>query len=339
MLEEFVAGLPKVDLHLHLLGAASVPTVAELARRHPRHAVPTEPETLAEYYRFVDFAHFVEVYTAVNRLVTTGEDVVTLITGLAADLCRDNVRYAEVTVTPMSHLKAGVPAQELAEALTAGRSAAARMGVELAWVHDVSGDDGPTAGPATLDWVLTWQPSGTVGFGLGGPEAGIAREWFRDTFAAARAAGLHSVPHAGEVSGPEQVWAAVRELSAERVGHGIAAVQDPSLRRHLAEHRITLEICPTSNLRTRAVAAAADHPLPTLLAAGVPVTLGTDDPGMFGTTLTAEYLLCHRQFGLAAADLAAIARTGVDASFCGTATRQALHRELDGYLAARLPLS
>lgn len=332
-LDAFVAALPKVELHVHLLGSADLTTVADLARSQPNRGVPTDPAILAAFYEFTGFAHFIDVYTAVNRLVTTGESVERLVTGLAGSLAANNVRYAEVTVTPLSHLKAGIAPTELADALASGRRTARRTGVEIAWIFDASGDDGPAGAMSTLDWIVRHQPPGTVAFGLGGPEAGIPRTAFRDAFAAAHAAGLRGVPHAGETTGPEEVWSALTDLGADRIGHGIASAADPRLVTHLAEHRVPLEICPTSNLCTDAVRSWAEHPLPRLIAAGVPVTLGTDDPGMFGTTLNREYRLCATRLGLTTTDLTTLARNGIDAAFCPPATRHALHTELDAVLA------
>jgi aminodeoxyfutalosine deaminase len=163
-------------------------------------------------------------------------------------------------------------------------------------------------------------------------ETGVRRADFAPAFRAAREAGLHSAPHAGETVGPDEVWAALRELGAERVGHGIAAATDPALLAHLAEHAIAPEVCPTSNVRTGAVPSLAAHPLPDLLAAGVPVTLATDDPGMFGTDLDAEYELCHTTFGLGRVELADLARTGARAAFCAEPTRAAILAEIEDHV-------
>ena len=132
-------------------------------------------------------------------------------------------------------------------------------------------------------------PDALIGFGLGGPEVGVARPQFKPTSTQARAAGLHSVPHAGETTGPQTVWDALRDLGAERIGHGTSSVQDPELLAHLAEHRIPLEVCPTSNIATRAVDRLENHPIRQLHDAGVMVTVNSDDPPMFGTTLNREY--------------------------------------------------
>jgi aminodeoxyfutalosine deaminase len=327
---EFIARLPKVELHVHLLGSASVDTVVGLARRHPERGVPVDRPALRSFYEFTDFAHFIEVYIKVNSLVRSGPDVTALVTGLAADLARVNVRYAEVTVTAVSHLAAGIEPDELAEALTVGRArAAAEHGVELAWVFDIPGGWERPDGLDTVRWVLRHHPQGTVGFGLGGPEIGVPRADFRESFALAADAGLRLVPHAGETTGPETIWSALKNLGAERIGHGTSAVADPSLLAHLAGHGIPLEVCPTSNLRTRAVPALAGHPLPRLLEAGVPVTLATDDPGMFHTDLNREFLLCHEHFGLGRAELADLARAGVRAAFCSAELKRTLLAEID----------
>lgn len=332
-MHDFISRLPKVELHVHLVGSASPGTVLELARRHPQHGVPAEAAALKRFYEFTDFAHFIDVYVKVNHLVASGADVTMLVVGLAADLARNNVRYAEVTVTPASHLQRGIAPDELTEALRLGRERAlTEHGVRLAWIFDVPGPMDPT-GQVTLDYALREHPEGTVGFGLGGPEIGVPREQFRDAFRRAGAAGLRLVPHAGETTGPESVWAALRELGAERIGHGTNAARDPRLLEHLAQHGIALEVCPTSNVCTGAVPSLAEHPLPAFLAAGAPVTLATDDPGMFHTDLNREYLLCHSQFGLDAADLAELARAGVRAAFCPPEVRAALLAEIDAVAA------
>jgi aminodeoxyfutalosine deaminase len=327
---DFVSSLPKAELHVHLVGSASVDTVLELARRHPDQLVPTNRDELVAFYEFTDFGHFIDVYVKVTRLVTMGADITALVDGLAADLARNTVRYAEVTVTPVPHLLMGIEPDELAEALTAGRVLAReRHGVELAWVFDIAGSLGYHHGIATAEWVLRHRPEGTVGFGLGGNEVGVPRERYRDPFDMARDGGLHLVPHAGETTGPETIWSALRHLHAERIGHGTSAVADPELLAHLAGEGIPVEVCPSSNIRTRAVRSLAEHPLPRLLDAGVPVTLATDDPGMFHTDLNREYMQCHEHFGFGRSELADLARAGVRAAFCPAEQKSQLLAEID----------
>ncbi|MEV6605177.1 adenosine deaminase [Kutzneria sp. NPDC051319] len=327
-LRAFIHALPKVELHVHLVGSAGVDTVLALARRHPSAGVPTDAAELREFFTFRDFPHFLKVYWAVQSMLTDRHDIETLVLGLADSLRSQNVRYAEVTVTPYNHMVDGMPVDELLAGLAAGRAEAARRGVDLAWCFDIPGEKGLVAGRETLAFALTERPDGLVSFGLGGPEVGVPRAQFAPFFAAALDAGLHSVPHAGETSGPATVWSAVRDLSAERIGHGTSSADDPALLGHLAEHRIPLEVCPTSNLRTQQVATIADHPVGRMLSAGVIVTLNTDDPPMFEATLEGEYLAVAEAFGLGAGDLRQLARNAVDASFLPAAAKSSLLAEI-----------
>ncbi|TWP49063.1 adenosine deaminase [Lentzea tibetensis] len=328
-MHKFIFGLPKVELHVHLVGAASTDTVLTLARRHPEVGVPTDETELRKFYEFTDFDHFVDVYVKVNSLMLSGEDVSTLITGLAEDLAFNNVRYAEVTVSAVSHIQMGVAPDELKAALETSRvRALAEHGVHLAWIFDIPGLRTPGEEQATLDFALRQRPGGTVAFGLAGQEAGRDREGYRWAFDIARDAGLHCVPHAGEMTGPATIWAAIRALQAERIGHGISAVRDPALLKHLADTGIPLEVCPISNLRTNVVRSAQEHPLPQLLDAGVVVTLNTDDPGMFHTDLNSEYLFCHQEFGLGRSELADLARNSVRASFAPDELKSRILKEI-----------
>ncbi|CAN5865908.1 adenosine deaminase [soil metagenome] len=333
-LERFIAELPKVELHVHLVGSASVSTVLELARRHPDGGVPTDEQALVDFYAFTDFAHFIEVYIAVNSLVRTAEDVEAMAVGVLGDIAEQNVRYVELTVTPDAHLLMGIEPDGVAEAFVRARAAAReRCGLEVGWVIDIPGENGVASGERTVEWVEHWAPEGCVGFGIGGPEIGVPRPPFADIFARARALGLASVPHAGETTGPQTIRDAIELLGAQRIGHGIAAAQDPTLMAELVERGIPLEVCPTSNIRTRAVPSLAEHPWPTLVDAGVTVTLNSDDPGMFDTTLLDEYRVAHEVFGVSAAGLADLARTAVRVSYAPDAVKARTLAEIDAFVA------
>jgi adenosine deaminase/aminodeoxyfutalosine deaminase len=334
-LEAFIADLPKAELHVHHVGSAAPHTVAQLAARHAGSTpVPADPALLADYFTFTDFAHFVEVYLSVVDLIRDAEDIWTLTYEIARDMAAQQIRYAELTLTPYSSIVRGIPAEAFCEAVEdARRRAAVDHGVQLRWCFDIPGEAGVPAADLTLEVALKLRPDGLVSFGLGGPELGVPRAQFGPHFAAARAAGLHSVPHAGESTGPETVWDALTHLGAERVGHGIAAARDPRLLEHLAAARIPLEVCPTSNLRTRSVPSLAEHPLPALVAAGVPVSINSDDPPMFSTTLNHEYEVAADLLGLDADGVAELARAAVRASFLDEPEKQALIDEIDAYVA------
>jgi len=334
-LASFIAGLPKVELHVHHVGSASPRIVAELAERHEGNTpVPADPDALADYFAFRDFAHFVEVYLSVVDLIRDQEDVHILTFEIARELARQQVRYAELTVTPFSHVRRGIPAPAFCEAIEdARRRAEAELNVVLRWCFDIPGEAGLPAAEQTLRIALEERPDGLISFGLGGPEMGVPRPQFKPYFDKARAAGLHSVPHAGETTGPGTIWDALRELGAERIGHGISAVHDPVLLTHLAEQRIGMEVCPTSNVRTRAVPSLEAHPLRAMVEAGLLVTINSDDPPMFGTSLNDEYAVAARLLDCDADTLAALARNAVTASFLSEPDKARLTAEIDAYAA------
>ncbi|MEU8583575.1 adenosine deaminase [Streptomyces abikoensis] len=334
-LDSFIAGLPKAELHVHHVGSASPRIVAELAARHPDSPVPTDPEALADFFTFRDFAHFIQVYLSVVDLIRDAEDVRLLTFEVARDMARQNIRYAELTVTPYSSTKRGIPDVAFLEAIEDARKAAeSELGVVLRWCFDIPGEAGLEAAEETARIACDLGADGLVSFGLGGPEIGVPRPQFKPYFDRAIAAGLHSVPHAGETTGPRTIWDALTELRAERVGHGTSATQDPRLLAHLAEHRIPLEVCPTSNLATRAVTDLERHPVKEMVAAGVLVTINSDDPPMFGTDLNTEYAVAARLLDLDARGVAALARNAVEASFMDPAGKAALAAEIDAYTAA-----
>jgi aminodeoxyfutalosine deaminase len=330
-LSTFIAGLPKAELHVHHVGSASLRIVAELAARHPG-VVPSDPDELRKFYEFRDFAHFIEVYLAVVDLIRTAEDVRLLTYEVAREMAAQQIRYAELTCTPYTSVVAGVPIEAYTEAIEDARVAAERdFGLVLRWIYDIPGEFGVPSADATLDYALNHRVDALIGFGLGGPEVGVPRPQFQPHFDAARAAGLRSVPHAGETTGPETIWDALRLLGAERIGHGTTAVEDPALLTHLAETGIPLEVCPSSNIATRAVAAIADHPIVAFRDAGVTVTVNSDDPPMFGTSLNREYEIAADLLGLDEAGVADLARTAVRASFAEESLKATLLAEIDAH--------
>jgi aminodeoxyfutalosine deaminase len=336
-IEAFIAALPKVELHVHLVGSASVPTVLELTRRYPGSPIPSSEEELSTFYDFRDFGHFAEIYEGVNGLVREPEDVATLVTGAARDLASQNVRYVELTVTPYSHQRMGMSKRAITEALDVAARQASECGVRVGYIFDIPGEYGAEGARATLDHALAEPPENLVGFGLAGieQERPRYRDAFRDAFRAASAAGLHSVPHGGEMTGPETIWEVIEGLRAERIGHGIRCVDDPRLMAHLRETQIPLEVCPTSNVRTRQVPDIASHPLPRLLEEGLFVTVNSDDPPMFGTTLEREYRVVSEVFGLGPAGLATLARNAVQASFLDEVGKRAILAEIDELAPSR----
>lgn len=334
-LQHFVAGLPKVELHVHHVGSASPRIVSELAARHPAAGVPSDLDDLRRFFTFRDFAHFIEVYLAVVDLVRTPEDVRLLTYEVAREMAEgQHLRYAELTCTPYTSVQRGIAIEAYTEAIEDARVAAERdFGLVLRWIYDIPGESGLPAADATLSYALDHRPDALVGFGLGGPEIGVPRAQFEPHFARARAAGLHSVPHAGETTGPETVWDAVRLLGAERIGHGCSAARDPELLAHLADTGVVLEVCPTSNVATGAVERLEDHPLRAFVEAGVTVTIGSDDPPMFATSLGHDLLVVADLLDLDEDGVADLVRTGVSASFARADVKARVSAEIDAYVA------
>jgi aminodeoxyfutalosine deaminase len=336
-LTAFIAGLPKAELHVHHVGSASPRTVAELAERHPG-VVPSDPDALAKFFEFRDFAHFIEVYLAVVDLIRTPDDVRLLTYEVAREMAvGQNIRYAELTCTPYTSVQPhvedkGMPIEAYSEAIEDARVAAQRdFGIRLQWIYDIPGESGIPAADATLDFALNHPTDGLVAFGLGGPEVGVPRPQFAPHFDAARAAGLHSIPHAGETTGPQTIWDALDHLGAERIGHGTSAAQDPDLLARLAADGIPLEVCPSSNIATRAVATLAEHPIAAFREAGVVVTVNSDDPPMFNTTLNREYEIAADLLRLDEQGVRDLAKAAVDAAFLDEPAKQALRAEIETY--------
>jgi aminodeoxyfutalosine deaminase len=301
---DFIAEIPKAELHLHLEGSIEPETLHELD--------PATPvEEFRALYSYADFEAFLRAFGAVGKRLRSPEDYALVTRRLLERLAAQNVRYAEII------LAAGVviwKGQEFGPIFRAVRDAAADSSVEVRWILDAVRQFGAEHTMQVAELAAERVRQGVVGFGIGGSEERGPAEWFTDAFVFARQAGLRLTAHAGESMGPESVWAALK-LGAERIGHGIASAQDPDLMRHLKEREIPLEICITSNLVTGVVKRAADHPVRRLFDAGVPIVLNTDDPAMFRCTLVGEYRLAAEQFGFTEAELRAIAENGFRYAF------------------------
>jgi adenosine deaminase/aminodeoxyfutalosine deaminase len=298
---DFLAELPKAELHLHLEGSIEPDTLRELD--------PSRDFT--GLYEYSDFDAFLRTFGVVGKLLRGPQDYALITRHLLARLAAQNVRYAEIIIA------AGVvlwKEQNFAPIFDAIREAAADSPVEVRWILDAVRQFGADHAMQVAELAAERQNVGVVALGIGGSEERGPAEWFHEAFAFAKREGLHLVAHAGESMGPESIWAAL-DLGAERIGHGIAAATDPKLMRHLCERDIPLEICITSNLVTGVVKRIEDHPVRRLYDAGVPITINTDDPAMFRCTLVGEYRLAVRQFGFTEDELRGVAENGFRHAF------------------------
>jgi aminodeoxyfutalosine deaminase len=298
-MDDFPRALPKAELHLHLEGSIEPETLHELD--------PATPvEEFRSLYRYADFDAFLKAFGAIGKRLRTPEDYSLITRRLLERLESQNVRYAEIIIAAGVVLWKG---QEFAPIYQAVREAARGSSVKTHWILDAVRQFGPEHVMTVAELAAERVNEGVVAFGIGGSEERGPVEWFGEAFAHAQSSGLHLTAHAGESTGPESIWGALK-LGAERIGHGIAAARDADLMRELRERDIPLEICITSNLVTGVVSRIEDHPVKRLFDAGVPITLNTDDPAMFGCTLTGEYELAARAFGFSETELKAIAENG-----------------------------
>ncbi|RPI31871.1 MAG: adenosine deaminase [Chloroflexota bacterium] len=322
-LQDYAHRIPKTELHVHLEGSIRPATLIELARRNDI-PIPAQTEAeLADFYRYRDFAHFVDVYWTITRCLRTPEDYRLIAYEYGCSCARQNIRYAEVTFTIATNTRfTGLSWQAVLDGLNAGREQArAEFGVDWGWVFDICRDD-PETQDAVVDIALAARPFGVVGLGLGGSEAKFPPELFISSFERARQAGLKRLPHAGETAGPPSIWTALKQLQADRLGHGVRCIEDPKLVDHLSLLGVPLEVCPTSNVRLGVFPDYASHPLRRLWDQGLTITLGSDDPPMFGTDLSMEYQVLVDHFNFTADELERLSLNGIQAS-CLTGPQKA----------------
>ena len=322
-----IAALPKAELHLHLEGAIEPSTVAELAARHGDSISAAE---VAARYATRDFSAFIEAYKWVTSYLRDPQDYALVARETAERLLAQNVLYAEIT------LSVGVMLfrqQDVTANFRAIREAVRHFeprGLRLQWIFDCVRQFGPGPAMQAARIAVELREEGVIAFGIGGDELAVPAAEFRSVFDFAATGGLRRLAHAGETGGPESVRDALELLGAERIGHGIAVARDPALADVMREQSIPLEICPTSNLRTGALAlqigrpsaTLSDHPLPDLLRAGVPLSISTDDPAMFQTDLLQEYLALL-QMGLSPPELVQVAAAGFEGAFLPPAEKAA----------------
>ncbi len=338
---QFIRSLPKAELHLHLEGTVDPATLAELSRRHPtplstdnnRYTnigdsgrVFTEDEARA-LYQYKDFTGFLLAFKAVTERLRTAEDYELVTYRMMQKLHAQNVLHAEVYVSVgVIHWRGGQFAR-LFEGLERGRQRGERdFGMSLYWIFDAVRHFGVDAAEHVLDETISLRKasSSIVGIGLGGDERRAAPELFRDVYARAASEGLRTTVHAGETVGPESVWAALRELKADRIGHGLRAADDPDLMKYFADKQVPVEACITSNVLTGCCPSLEQHPLRKLFDAGVLVTLNTDDPDMFRTNLVREYQIAQDAFGFSDAELRQLAKNSFRSSFLPESRREEL---------------
>lgn len=327
------ATMPKVELHLHLEGAIPLPTLWELIERHGGDDTIQTQEQLVDWFTYRDFAHFMETWVWMIAFLREYEDFTYAAEAVARSLAAQNIVYAETFFSPSDFRHHALDPQKLAIAIRAGLDRVPE--VEIPLIVDLVRDRGPNGTARTLAAVTeVAAETRIVGVGIGGYEAENPPEQFANVYRTARDSGFRLTAHAGEAAGPESVWGAIRTLEVERIGHGVRAAEDPALVDYLVENQIPLEVCPTSNIRTAVVSDWDTHPARTLIEAGAMVTINTDDPALFHTSLAGEYQVLEKRFGLEENVIRGVSLAGVEASWAPTETKARLTKRINDWWGA-----
>jgi len=324
------AEMPKAEIHLHLEGSIDLDTLVAIRARRRKPTGDGERRRLEALYRHDGFIGFLKHFATLCEEISDPEDLALAAARLSERLGAQQVRYAEVMCSPGIFVRRGIPPKEILDAVTAAGGAAAKNGgPRLQWILDSVRQWGPAAFEPLVEHAAAFLPRGVVGVGIGGDESSWKAKDFAMAYREARRLGLRTTAHAGEFSGPESVWEAMETLQVDRIGHGVRSVEDETLLGLLAEKRIPLECCPTSNIATGIVADWEAHPIPALVRAGVFVTVGSDDPAMFGTTLLDEWHVLHDKLGLSQDEVLRIGRNTIEATFLKDEEKKVLLSEFD----------
>jgi len=331
---EAIERMPKVELHVHFGGSIPDDTIEKLAQKNGVDLGDTQKCSNPGASGFDSLIGFLDSYRLRCACFQDSEDFEEACSGILSRLRAQNVRYTEITVSPTAYRLDGLSADIIMTGLEAGlQRARAEGGPDARIIFDIGRQFGVEKAWRTARAAVGHQQRGVIGLGLGGDEIHYAPEIFTEHFAYAKKHGLHRVAHAGEAVGSKSVWGAIRSLEVERIGHGVGARGDDALLEHIHAHNIPMEMCPTSNIKTGAIRSLRDHPLPDFLRRGLMVTLNTDDPAMFGTTLTDEYIICHETLGLDWQEIKTLCLNGVRASFLPDLDKQELLEQFEAELA------
>ncbi|HZE24029.1 MAG TPA: adenosine deaminase [Blattabacteriaceae bacterium] len=340
--KSFIQSLPKAELHLHLEGSVDPATLAELSRRY-NTPLPTEnnrydvagsgdvltEEDVRRLYSYKDFNGFLMAFKSVTERLRSSEDYELVTYRLMQKLRQQNIVHAEVYVSVGVIRWRGQPVEPIFEGMERGRERGQRdFGVSLLWIFDAVRHFGPQAASEVFDLAARLRERNVVGIGIGGDEARGPAEGFRDLYKKAADNGLRLTAHAGETTGPESVWGALN-IGAERIGHGLSAAKDPELVEVMAQKQVPVEMCITSNLRTGACKEMQEHPVKKFFDQGLMITLSTDDPAMFQTSLNKEFEIAQQEFSFTEEHLRELARNSIEASFLPVEKKLRFMQQID----------
>jgi len=315
-IEGLIRALPKVEQHIHIVGATRPETLLWLLDEEGKsHKSFKTVADIRRFFQYRDFPHFINIYKTVFRCITREDQFERITYEMLEDDARCNVRYVEASFSAPDHVRQGLDYALMLDAINEGvRQAHQDFGIECNLRIDLVRNYGPDVGVQVLDWIEN-KNDNIVSIDIGGSEEKFPPKPFACVYQRAKEMGLHLVAHAGEAAGPESVWDAINHLNVERIGHGVTASRDSELVDYLLKRDVTIEMCPTSNLRTGAVPSLQEHPIRTFFDKGIRVTVNTDDPSMFNTNMNNEYLQLHQQLNFGIPELFMLSLNALDSSF------------------------
>ncbi len=292
--------IPKIENHLHLEGAIPLETLWELVQKYGGDKSVNDYNQFKNRFLYRDFNHFIETWSWKNQFIREYEDFTFISEAVSNDLVEQNIKYAEIFISP-SLFKKRLETQKIVE--TIAMSITKNSEIEIKLIVDLVRDYGQEKEMKTLYEICEVKNHGIIGIGIGGTEHQYPPELFKDLYEQARNFGFYTTAHAGEAAGPESIWGAIQELKVDRIGHGTRAMEDNELMEYLSINKIPIELCPISNLRTRVINSMEEHPVKNYIDMGIPISINTDDPKMFGNSLTEEYNTLKKTFDLSNEDI------------------------------------
>ncbi len=320
----FFERLPKIELHIHLEGAIPYEALFELIQKYGGAPEIKGPQDLENKFIFRDFSHFIELWSWKNKFLREYEDFRFIAESVARDLKRQNIRYAEMFVSPSAFKKIGLTPANIIEQVSAGFKAV--DGIKISLIVDLVRNYGPENELVTLHEIEETKNSGVIGIGLGGSEKEFPPELFVELFERARNMGFKTTVHAGEAAGAQSVKNAIEKLLPDRIGHAARACEDENLLRRISELKIPVELCPISNLKTRVIALPELYPLDRFIKNSIAFSINTDDPKMFGNSLAEEYSLIE-SLGYTKAEAAEFALGAIDTSWLSPDEKRTMKNE------------
>jgi adenosine deaminase len=328
-----IIGMPKAEIHLHLEGAFTFDFLFKLIKKYEGDEEIESIEDLREKFIFKDFSHFIRAWLWKNKYFREPEDFEESVYQTIKDLSRQNVIYAEVFFSPWDFISNGLKIEEITEATISGiRRAERDYSIKCGLIADIVRNYGAETSVQRLNQITPYLNKGVIGLGLGGSEKEFPPVQFKDVFLEAKRRGFRTTVHAGEAAGAESVWSAILDLQAERIGHGVRAAEDPELIDYLLEKQVPLEVCVTSNLKTKVFKNLEEHPFDYMYKKGLNVSVNSDDPPMFGSNITGELILLHEKLNYSLNDLGVLTKKAIRASFLETTEKEIYDRKVDNYL-------